>query len=242
MAPRSTEIRHHFTTLGRALACEFDANYDDPTRRWRVTWQDGPTEDRVRRSVERDLKDHADVIGLRRDYSEDATVLGALRMYTSGAVDEYSGYVGVQAWVLRDEGRRLLERVPDPLSTATGQEKALVAHLLQQTVRPIPSYGGGPQRHTYPDGEAAVGLLVKAGGLGPLLAGDGEPPVDLTPTQFLTITYATDGAGAVWRRYGRPMSARAAVDAVLADPHPTPAAAAAARTLLPALRAELDAA
>lgn len=245
MAQRSTEIRQHFTTLGRALGTEFDVTYDDgdATKKWRATWSDGPTEERVRRSVVRDLTAHAGIVTVRRDYSEEATVLGALRLYTTGAVDEYGDFVADRGWVVRDAGRRLLEHIPDPLATATAQERALVAHLLQRTVLPVPSYGGGPQRLTAPDGEQAVRLLVAAGGVGPLLAGDGDgPPADLTPAEFLTILYATAGQVRAWRRYGRPMTARAAVDAVLADPAPTPAAAAAARALLPVLRADLDAA
>src|SRR5262249_26312000 len=114
MAPsRSTEIRRFFTILGKTLGCTFDPVYQDPDKRWRVTWYDGPTEEKVRRSVDRNLKEYAALIGLRREYSDEATVLGALRAFTTGTIDQYTGLFQVKTWTLRDVGHDLLTDVPD---------------------------------------------------------------------------------------------------------------------------------
>ncbi|MGA5822150.1 hypothetical protein ACPC54_30325 [Kitasatospora sp. NPDC094028] len=237
MAPsRSTEIRRFFTTLGKTLGCTFDPVYEDRDKRWCVTWQDGPTAGKVRRSVDRNLKEYAELIGLSREYSDEATVLGALRAFTTGAIEQYTGLAQVKTWTLRDVGRGLLKDVADPLSAADERERHLVDHLLTITARTL---SWGISR----DADYALELLAERRGVGFLLTPDAaveQPPVTLTPLERLTERYAQGVQAVDWRRRGATMSAGEAFAAVTADPEPTPEIARAALALIPAMRAELD--
>ncbi|MFJ3793865.1 hypothetical protein [Kitasatospora sp. NPDC090091] len=230
MAPsRSTTIRKFAHGLAQAHDCAIDAAPDDG-RTWSLRWHDGPTRNHVRESVDRELPEHADIIRLHRELSAEATVLGAIRAYTTGNIDTYSN---IRPWNLRDAAQNLLQDVADPLAGATDRERALVAHLLDTTAR---TAGG----FTYRDADNALDALVEHRGIGWLLTTT-VPGANPTPLEILTAHYAREHAD-VFRTAGTPMPARAAWNAVLADPAPVPEAAQAGLALLPILRAELDAA
>ncbi|MFJ9690746.1 hypothetical protein [Kitasatospora sp. NPDC101183] len=142
---RGSAIRGFFTDLGTALSCTFEVTYLDGSRRWEAVWQDGPVLARVRESVGRALPQYTGSIGLRRDYTPVATALGALRAYRTGVLGKHPS--GAAPWVPADLGRRLLMHVPDPLSTATGEELALIGHLLAEGAdlgRALELLGGRP--------------------------------------------------------------------------------------------------
>ncbi|MFF4924272.1 hypothetical protein ACFY4B_27120 [Kitasatospora sp. NPDC001261] len=234
---RSTEIRSFVYRLSKIHGCPMETDYYDHRKKWEIRWHDGPTSSLVLAAVARQLPDHREIIYASRDFSEEAIVLSAIRLFASGEASQWRD--------LRYAAIRALEDIGFPLRTATDRESAMVERALEESARDT---RWGRDR----DADYALKLLTDRRGIGWLLAppaaGDRHPEADtplaavprLTPIELLTSHYAHGDHAAAWRERAAPMPAAEAFAAALADPEPGQDCALAALALVEHLRATLD--
>ncbi|MFC8640072.1 hypothetical protein ACFUC2_04850 [[Kitasatospora] papulosa] len=206
---------------------QMEAEVDDYARpkQWRFCWRDGPTETQVRRGAAKLDKEALDGVGYRREYSDTAYAVAAIRFLRDGepGEDEYDAGVSVY------DARRLLDATKNP-GPSDDRERHMAARLVKASEQRSSAYG---------DGDAICREATEKG-LSPLLRGEEAPP--LTPIELLTERYAKGSASALWMYRLTPLTALEAFAAVQADEKASPEHVTAALTLLPELHAALDAA
>lgn len=207
----------------RQIEAELD-EYAHP-KRWAFFWRDGPTETAVRRAAAKLDKEALDGVGYRREYSDTAWAVAAIRYVRDGDPGEDAYSAGVSVY----DARRLLDTLKNP-GPSDDRERAMAERLVKASERQPSCFGDGD----------AICREVTERGLAPLLRGEGAPP--LTPIEALTDRYASGRASALWTRRLVPMTPLEAFAAVQADPKAGPDHIEAALSLLPELHAALDAA
>ncbi|MEW1657913.1 hypothetical protein [Streptomyces sp. NPDC093707] len=203
---------------------ELDAEIDEYTRpkKWVFCWRDGPTETQVRRAAARLDKDALGDVGFRREYSDMAYAVAAIRCLREGDPEK-------DAFVSLYGAQQLLDTMKNP-GPSDDRERHMAVRLVANSARRSSAYG---------DGDAICREATEKG-LSPLLRGEGAPP--LTPIELLTDRYAGGRASALWVYRLTPMTPLEAFAAVQADEKASPDHVAAVLSLLPELHAALDAA
>ncbi|MET9528209.1 hypothetical protein [Streptomyces coeruleorubidus] len=206
---------------------QIEAEIDDYAhpKRWRFIWWDGPTETQVRRAAAKLDKEALDGVAFRREYSDTAYAVAAIRFLHEGDPGEDEYRAGVSVY----DARRLLEGLKNP-GPSDDRERFMAARLIANSERHSSAFGDGD----------AICREATDKGLSCLLRGEDAPP--LSPIEMLTERYASGRAGAAWMRRLIPMTALEAFAAVQADEKAAPEHVAAALSLLPELHAALDAA
>ncbi|MBV1940846.1 hypothetical protein KUF83_30390 [Streptomyces sp. BV286] len=206
---------------------QIEAEIDDYARpkRWTFVWRDGPTETQLRRAAAQLDKEALDGVGCRREYSDTAYAVAAIRCLRDGDPGEDPYHAGVSVY---DAGR-LLDTTKNP-GPSDDRERHMAARLVKASERRPSVYG---------DGDAICREATEKG-LSPLLRGEDAPA--LTPIELLTERYARGSASALWMYRLTPVTPLEAFAAVQADEKASPEHIAAALTLLPELHAALDAA
>jgi hypothetical protein len=204
-----------------------EAEVDEYTqpKRWTFIWRDGPTETQVQRAAAKLDKEALDGVGYRREYSDTAYAVAAIRFLREGDPGEDPFHAGVSVY----DARRLLDTLKNP-GPSGEREHAMAARLVKASERHSSAFG---------DGDSICREATEKG-LSPLLRGEDAPP--LSPIEMLTERYARGRASGVWMRRLIPMTALEAFAAVQADEKASPEHVAAALFLLPELHAALDAA
>ncbi|WP_404949052.1 hypothetical protein HFP70_35305 [Streptomyces sp. ARC14] len=205
----------------------FEAEIDPYARpkRWVLEWRDGPTETAVRRAAAKLDKEALEGVGYRREYSDLAWAVAAIRIVRDGDPGEDVFRADVNVF----EARRLLDTLKNP-GPSDDRERAMAERLVKASERRSSAFG---------DGDSICREATEKG-LSPLLRGEGAPP--LTPIEALTDRYASGRASGQWMRRLITMTPLEAFAAVQADEKAEPAHIAAALSLLPELHAALDAA
>ncbi|MGA5819850.1 hypothetical protein ACPC54_18560 [Kitasatospora sp. NPDC094028] len=233
---RSSEIRSFVQRISTRHGCAMETDYYDHKKKWEIRWHDGPTTATVLADVAQRLPDHKEIIYASRDFSEEAIVLSAIRLFSSGEAGQWLD--------LRYFAIRSLEDVAFPLRTATPRESAMVERALEESAQET---RWGRDR----DADYALKLLKERRGIGWLLAPptedrqlEADAPLlvvpDVTPIELLTSRYARGDHGAAWRECAEPMPPADAFAAALADPEPDQDSSLAALALVAHLRTQLD--
>ncbi|MFD9248293.1 hypothetical protein [Streptomyces bottropensis] len=206
---------------------QIEAEIDDYARpkRWVFSWRDGPTEAQLRRDAAKLDKEALDGVGFRREYSDTAYAVAAIRCLRDGDPGDDAYHANVSLF----EAGRLLDTTKNP-GPSDDRERYMATRLVKASERRSSVYG---------DGDAICREATERG-LSPLLRGEDAPP--LTSIELLTDRYASGSASALWMYRLIPMTPLEAFAAVQADPKASPEHIAAALTLLPELHAALDAA
>ncbi|MFD7763617.1 hypothetical protein [Streptomyces microflavus] len=206
---------------------EVEAALDDYSRPkcWVLSWRDGPTETALRRAAAKLDKEALEGVAFRREYSDLAWAVAAIRFVRDGDPGEDAFHAGIDLF----DARRLLDTLKDP-GPNSDRERVMAEHLVKASERRSSAFGDGD----------AICREVTERGLVPLLRGDGAPP--LTPIEALTDRYASGRASALWTRRLTPMTPLEAFAAVQADEKASPEHVTAALALLPELHAALAAA
>lgn len=206
---------------------QIEAELDEYARpkRWTFFWRDGPTETAVRRAAAKLDKEALDGVGYRREYSDTAYAVAAIRLLRESEPGENAFRADVNVF----EARRLLDTLKNP-GPRDEQERAMAARLVKASEGRSSAFG---------DGDSICREATEKG-LSPLLRGENAPP--LTPIETLTDRYASGRASALWMRRLITMTPLEAFAAVQADEKADPAHIEAALSLLPELHAALDAA
>ncbi|MEW1677964.1 hypothetical protein AB0O47_32725 [Streptomyces noursei] len=206
---------------------ELEAEIDDYSRpkKWVLRWRDGPTVTQARRAAGKLDKEALEDVDFRREYSDMAYAVAAIRCLREGdpGQDAFAASVSLYG------ARRLLDTTKNP-GPSDDRERHMAVRLVANSAR---------QSSVYGDGDAICREATQKG-LSPLLRGEDAPP--LTPIELLTDRYASGRASALWMYRLTPMTALEAFAAVQADDKASSEHVAAALTLLPELHAALDAA
>ncbi|WP_433860201.1 hypothetical protein [Streptomyces kronopolitis] len=204
---------------------QIEAELDEYARpkRWTFFWRDGPTETQVRRAAAKLDKEALDEVGYRREYSDTAYAVAAIRFLREGEPGEDAFHAGVSVY----DARWLLDTLKNP-DPSDDRERAMAARLVKASERHSSAFG---------DGDSICREATEKG-LSPLLRGEDAPP--LSPIELLTDRYASGRASALWMRRLIPMTALEAFAAVQADEKASSEHVTAALSLLPELHAALD--
>ncbi|MFD3815160.1 hypothetical protein ACFWRZ_08840 [Streptomyces rubiginosohelvolus] len=208
---------------GREVEAELD-DYSHP-KCWTFLWRDGPTETQVRRAAAKLDKEALNGVAFRREYTDLAYAVAAIRLLRELDTGEEAIHAGVSP----HEARRFLDTLKFP-APANDRERHMAETLMKNSAHRPSCFG---------DGDAVCWEAAEKG-LSPLLRGEGAPP--LSPAELLTERYASGRASRLWMFRLIPMTSLEAFAAVQADEKASPEHVAAALTLLPELHAELDAA
>ncbi|MFJ7280897.1 hypothetical protein [Kitasatospora sp. NPDC098663] len=239
MASRSSAIRSFVREMPTVYDCELDAEYYDDRHHWVIRWTDGPTRATVLAAVARQLPKHKGIVHAGRDLSDEATMLGAIRLYATG---ESARWRCVDGWAAGHH----LEDVAHPLRTATSRELAMIERVLEESVQDTQ---WGRRRYA----ADALDLLQERHGIGWLLTSPvgsarqpeadapGAAALQPSPIEALTARYARAENATTWRTRAEPMPVAEAFAAALADEEIDKDAALAALALVAELQAALDA-
>lgn len=223
---KAGKVRRLAAQVSEKAEVAVGASWEAP--HWRLQWSDGPTYPRLRTLLEACDTGGIDITTLRMDriVQDGAVLVQAVRLALSG---ELPCGPGPQMAGQAHSAAEYAAEYADYPERAQGREAALTQALLAATP---------PAPHGRPSTAAAIALLAEHG-TGWLLTLAPSHDPERAALELLTASYATGQDAQDWKRSGSIMTAKAAVEVVLADPHASPAARLAALSLTRAARAQL---